>query len=117
MAPTWLWALPLAYHFFSRFPVWRSPGPAWRTIQWLLYGSFVLVIWPASVIMYLGLGISDGATRFLVIHPSLYLTTRQVMQLPRYLYYVVCLVLSLATTSACAIPTADGESSGSSRER
>ena len=99
MAPTWLWALPLAYHFFSRFPVWRSPGPAWRTIQWLLYGSFVLVIWPASVIMYLGLGISDGATRFLVIHPSLYLTTRQVMQLPRYLYYVVCLVLSLAVAA------------------
>ena len=99
MAPTFLWALPLAYQFFSRFPVWRSPGPVWRTIQWLLYASFALVIWPASAIMYLGLGVSDGATRFLVAHPSLYLTSRQVMQLPRYAYLVVCLVLSLAVAA------------------
>src|SRR5262252_6770646 len=93
---TSLWVLPLAYHFFSRFPVWRSPGPVWRTIQWLLYAVFVLVIWPTNMIMYAGLGLWDGATRFLVAHPSLYLTARQVMGRPRYVYLVACLVLSLA---------------------
>src|SRR5215471_8265996 len=96
---TSLWVLPLAYHFFSRFPVWRSPGPVWRTIQWLLYAVFVLVIWPTNMIMYVGLGVWDGATRFLVAHPSLYLTARQVMGRPRYVYLVACLVLSLAVAA------------------
>src|SRR5215471_15600555 len=96
---TSLWVLPLAYHFFSRFPVWRSPGPVWRTIQWLLYAVFVLLIWPTNMIMYVGLGLWDGATRFLVAHPSLYLTARQVMGRPRYVYLVACLVLSLAVAA------------------
>src|SRR5215813_10521477 len=96
---TSLWVLPLAYHFFSRFPVWRSPGPVWRTIQWLLYTVFVLVIWPTNMIMYVGLGLWDGATRFLVAHPSLYLIARQVMGRPRYVYLVACLVLSLAVAA------------------
>src|SRR5262249_15631648 len=74
VVPMSLWTLPLAYHFFSRFPVWRSPGPVWRTIQGLLYAVFVLVILPTFVIIFLGLGVSDGATRFMVAHPSLYLT-------------------------------------------
>ncbi|HEU4391135.1 MAG TPA: PDZ domain-containing protein, partial [Blastocatellia bacterium] len=46
VVPMSLWAFPLTYHFFSRFPAWRSPGRGWRTIQWLLYAVFVLVIWP-----------------------------------------------------------------------
>ena len=95
-----LWSLPLAYHFFSRFPVWRSPGPVWRTIQWLLYAVFVLVIWPAWVTIYLGLGVSEGATRFMVAHPSLYLTACQVTGgRPLYVYMVVCFVLSLVVTA------------------
>jgi serine/threonine protein kinase len=96
---TSLWVLPLAHHFFSRFPVWRSPGPVWRTIQWLLYTVFVLVIWPANMIMYVGLGLWDGATRFLVAHPSLYLTARQVMGRPRYVYMIVCFMLALAVAA------------------
>ncbi len=55
VVPMSLWTLPLAYHFFSRFPVWRSPGPVWRTIQWLLYAVFVMVIWPTfGIIIFLG---------------------------------------------------------------
>ena len=72
--PLSLWTWPLAYHFFSRFPVGRSPGPVWRVIQWLLYALFVLVIWPAWMIIYLGLGVSDGATRFMSTIPRSYLT-------------------------------------------
>jgi hypothetical protein len=71
----------------------------WRTIQWLLYAVLVLVIWPGNMIMYVGLGVWDGATRFLVAHPSLYLTARQVMGRPRYVYLVACLVLSLAVAA------------------
>jgi eukaryotic-like serine/threonine-protein kinase len=98
-APMSLLALPLSYHFFSRFPVWRSPGPLWRTLQWLLYALFVLVMGPAIGIMYVGLGISDAATRFMVAHPSLYLTARQVMARPRYVYMVVCFMLALVVTA------------------
>ena len=93
---TSLCSSPLAYHFFSRFPVWRSPGLVWRTIQWLLYALFVLMMWPALMIMYAGLGVWDGATQFLVAHPSLYLTTRQVMDRPRYVYTIVCFMLAFA---------------------
>src|SRR5215813_10961153 len=90
VVPMSLWTLPLAYHFFSRFPVWRSPGPVWRTLQWLLYAVFVLVIWPAWVTIYLGLGVSEGATRFMVAHPSLYLAACQVSTRPLSVYVIAC---------------------------
>ena len=95
VVPLSMWTWPLSYHFFSRFPVWRSPGPAWRLILWLLYAMFVLVIWPTWMIIYLGLGVSDGATRFMVDHPSLYLTANQLLSGPIAVYIVVCFVLSL----------------------
>jgi hypothetical protein len=100
VVPMSLWTLPLAYHFFSRFPVWRSPGPLWRTIQWLLYAVFVLVIWPAfGIVIFLGLGVSESATNFLAAHPSLYLTACQISGRPVYVYTVVCFVLSLVVTA------------------
>ena len=95
---TSLWVLPLSYHFFSRFPIWRSPGPVWRAIQWLLYALFVIVVWPSLMIMYVGLGVWDGATQFLVAHPSLYLTARQVMDRPRFVYMIVCFMLAVVVT-------------------
>ena len=95
VVPLSMWTWPLAYHFFSRFPIWKSPGPPWRLIQWLLYAVFVLVIWPAWMIIYLGLGVSEGATRFMVDHPSLYPTTSQLLSRPIAVYVVVCFVLSL----------------------
>jgi hypothetical protein len=100
VAPLSIWTLPLAYHFFSRFPVWRSPGPLWRIIQWLLYAVFVLVMWPAfGIIIFLGLGFSESATRFMVAHPSLYLTACQISTRSFYVYTVVCFVLSVVVTA------------------
>jgi len=100
VAPLSIWTLPLAYHFLSRFPVWRSPGPLWRIIQWLLYAIFVLVMWPAfGIIIFLGLGFSESATRFMVAHPSLYLTACQISTRPFYVYTVVCFVLSVVVTA------------------
>lgn len=100
VAPLSLWTLPLAYHFFSRFPVGRSPGPVWRTIQWLLYAVFVLVIWPAfGIIIFLGIGVSESATSFMVAHPWLYLTACQVSGRPFYVYTIVCFVLSVVVVA------------------
>ena len=100
VAPLSIWTLPLAYHFFSRFPVWRSPGPLWRAVQWLLYAVFVLVIWPAfGIIIFLGLGVSEGATSFMVAHPSLYLTACQISGRPFAVYTIVCFGLSLVVTA------------------
>jgi hypothetical protein len=100
VVPLSIWTFPLTYHFFSRFPDWRSPGPVWRIIQWLLYAVFVLVIWPAfGIIIYLGLGVSEVATRFMVAHPSLYLAACQVTMRPFAVYVIVCLVLSLIVTA------------------
>ncbi|HYV05789.1 MAG TPA: PDZ domain-containing protein, partial [Blastocatellia bacterium] len=100
VAPLSVWTFPLSYHFFSRFPVWKSPGPLWRAIQWLLYAVFVLVIWPAfGIIIYLGIGVSEAATRFMVAHPSLYLTACRVTSRPFAVYTIVSLVLSLIVTA------------------
>ena len=99
VVPLSMWTWPLAYHFFSRFPVWRSPGPAWRLIQWLLYAVFGLVIWPSWMVIFLGLGVSDGATRFIVAPPSLYMSACQVSSRPVAVYVVVCFVLSLVVTA------------------
>src|SRR5262249_17901933 len=44
--PIALWTFPAVYHFFSRFPLWRSPGTIWRAIQWLLYAVLGVVLWP-----------------------------------------------------------------------
>jgi eukaryotic-like serine/threonine-protein kinase len=99
VVPLSMWTFPLTYHFFARFPAWRSPGPLWRTIQWLLYALFALVILPSWVIIYLGLGVSETATRFMVAHPSLYLTASRVSTLPLAAYVLGCFVLSLVVTA------------------
>jgi hypothetical protein len=46
LAVTWLFFGPMTYHFFSRFPTWRRPGPLWHSIQWMLHALFVLVLGP-----------------------------------------------------------------------
>jgi GAF domain-containing protein len=100
VAPLSIWTLPLAYHFFSRFPVGRSPGPLWRAIQWLLDAVFVLVIWPAfGIIIFLGLGVSESATSFMVAHPWLYLTAARISSRSFYVYVVACFVLSVVVVA------------------
>jgi hypothetical protein len=68
---TALWTFPMTYHFFSRFPAWRTPGPVWRIVQWLLYLLMLLVFWPAWLLSYLGAAVTKGTTHFLAEHPSL----------------------------------------------
>src|SRR5262245_11940790 len=100
VAPLSIWTLPLSYHLFSRFPVWRSPGFVWRSIQWLLYAVFILVIWPAfGIIIFLGIGVSESATRLMVAHPSLYLSACYISGLPFAVYTIICFVLGLVVTA------------------
>src|SRR5207245_3669885 len=99
VAATSLFSAPMTYHFFSRFPTWRSPGPLWRTIQWVLYALFVLVFWPAWVLNFMGLDVTEGISRFLVAHPWLYLTASQVADRAIYVYIGVCLMLALVVAA------------------
>src|ERR1041384_7120583 len=100
VAPLSIWTLPLAYHFFSRFPVWRSPGLVWRIIQWLLYAVFVLVMWPAfGIIIFLGYGVSEAARNFMAAHPSIYIKACVGSGWPFAVYTIVCFGLSLVVTA------------------
>ena len=98
LAVTWLFWSPMTYHFFSRFPTWRRPGPLWRSIQWVLYALFVLAFWPAWVLMHGGLDVAEGISRFLVAHPWLYLTSWR-LQRANYAYMGVCMVLALVVAA------------------
>jgi hypothetical protein len=94
-----LFVCPMTYHFFSRFPTWQRPGPLWRAIQWVLYALFVLVFWPAWVLNFMGLDVTPGISRFLVAHPSLYLTGSRVADRAIYVYIGVCLMLALVVAA------------------
>src|SRR6266508_2641328 len=99
VAATSLFSVPMTYRFFSRFPTWRRPGPLWRAIQWVLYVLFVLVFWPAWMLNFMGLDVSEGISRFLVAHPSLYLTGSQVADRAIYVYIGVCVMLALVVAA------------------
>jgi hypothetical protein len=89
-----LWVYPVAYHFFSRFPLWRSPGPGWRAIQWLLYALLILVFWPASMIV-IATGASVLPERFVLAHPAIFPPASLLAGFPVLVYENVCLVLAL----------------------
>jgi serine/threonine protein kinase len=93
--PFALWTFPLVYHFFSRFPLWQSPGAMWRTIQWLLYAVLLLVLWPVWMTYYIALGVSDGATRVLIAHPAFLAAVATINGVPNLLYIGSCLSLGV----------------------
>jgi hypothetical protein len=93
--PIALWTFPAVYHFFSRFPLWRSPGTTWRAIQWLLYAVLIVVFWPAWMTSYIGLGISERATRFLVAHPAFFAAAATINGVPNLVYMGSCLSLAV----------------------
>jgi hypothetical protein len=93
------WVFPIAYHIFSRFPTWRSPGPGWRALQWLLYALCLFVFWPAWSLYYLGVDVGGRATQFLVDHPSLYLTAVVVSLRAGWAFFLTCLLLAMAVTA------------------
>lgn len=45
-----LFVFPLTFHFFSRFPDWKTPGPFWRAIQYALYALMAAVFLPAWLV-------------------------------------------------------------------
>jgi tRNA A-37 threonylcarbamoyl transferase component Bud32 len=95
MIPLCLWTLPLAYHFFSRFPEGKSPGSLWRGTQWLLYAMFVLLIWPAWLIIYLNFGIAESVSRFILAHPPLFAASCYIINFGSFPYIIICFVLTL----------------------
>ncbi|HYM21740.1 MAG TPA: protein kinase [Vicinamibacterales bacterium] len=97
-----LWAMPMAFHLFNRFPEWSLPSRPWRIAQWLLYGIAIVVMWPAGVAADLGLAVFAPATQFLAAHPRLYLTSVQINSSAGrggFLYMVVCLALALVASA------------------
>jgi hypothetical protein len=97
VVPLALWTFPVAYHFFSGFPVGKSPRLLWRIIQWLLYASFVLAFWPAFLIIYLARS-SESVTRFLLGHTTFLMTELYVVNFGMYVYIVFCFVATLVVT-------------------
>ena len=93
------WMFPIAYHAFSRFPTWRSPGRMWRALQWLLYALCLVVFWPAWSLSYLGVDVNERTTAFLVEHPSLYLTAVVLTLRMGWAFFLTCLLLAMAVTA------------------
>jgi eukaryotic-like serine/threonine-protein kinase len=97
-----LWAMPMAFHLFNRFPDWSLPERTWRVVQWLLYGIGIVVMWPASFVADLGLAVFEPATQFLAEHRHLYLTAAMTSGSAgrgASLYMVLCLVLALIASA------------------
>jgi tRNA A-37 threonylcarbamoyl transferase component Bud32/GAF domain-containing protein len=90
-----LFTFPMAFHFFSRFPTWTSPGRLWRGLQWLLYALLALVFLPAWIISYLASDVTAGTSRFLVSHRVLFVTASQISARPVFVYIAACLLLSV----------------------
>jgi hypothetical protein len=94
-----LFTFPMAYHFFSRFPTWRSPGPLWRGVQWLLYALLAVAFLPSWIVNFLGYDVSERTSRVLVAHPSLYLTAVRISARAVFVYIGTCLLLAMAAVA------------------
>jgi hypothetical protein len=90
-----LFTFPMAFHFFNRFPSWKSPGPLWRATQWLLYALLACVFLPAWVVNFLGYDVTAETSRFVLAHPSLYLTCVQISARGVFVYIGGCLLLAI----------------------
>jgi hypothetical protein len=90
-----LFTFPMAFHFFNRFPSWKSPGPLWRATQWLLYALLACVFLPAWVMNFLGYDVTPETSRFVLAHPSLYLTCVQISARGVFVYIGGCLLLAM----------------------
>ena len=97
-----LWAMPMAFHVFNRFPDWKQPDLRWRIVQWLLYAIGIVVMWPAGAVADLGLAVFEPATQFLAEHPRVYLTavmTNSSAGRGGFQYMGVCLALALVASA------------------
>ena len=94
-AATSLFVFPMTYHFFCRFPEWRSPGPIWRAIQYVLYALLAVVFLPAWLLNFLSLDLGEGPTRFLVTHPALFHLAYRVQARPLFVFVAGSLALAI----------------------
>jgi hypothetical protein len=94
-AATALFVFPMTYHFFCRFPEWRSPGPIWRAIQYVLYALLAVVFLPAWLLNFLSLDLGEGPTRFLVTHPALFHLAYRIQARPLFVFVAGSLALAI----------------------
>jgi eukaryotic-like serine/threonine-protein kinase len=90
-----LFTFPMAFHIFSRFPSWKSPGPLWRAMPRLLYALLACVFLPAWVVNFLGYDVTAQTSRFVLAHPSLYLTCVEISARGLFVYIGACLLLAM----------------------
>jgi len=98
-AATSLFVFPMTFHFFSRFPEWRSPGPIWRAIQYALYALMAAVFLPAWLVHFMSLDVGERATQFLVTHPSLFLLAERIQVRPLFVFVTGSLALAIVVAA------------------
>ena len=96
---TSLFVFPMTYHFFSRFPEWKSPGPVWRAIQYALYALLVVVFTPAWVVHFMSLDVGERATNVLVTHPSLFFLAERIQVRPLFVFVTGSLALAIVVAA------------------
>ena len=94
-----LFVFPMTFHFFTRFPEWRSPGPIWRAMQYALYALLVAVFLPAWLVHFMSLDVGERATRFLVTHPSLFLLAERIQVRPLFVFATGSLALAIVVAA------------------
>jgi tRNA A-37 threonylcarbamoyl transferase component Bud32 len=98
-AATSLFVFPMTFHFFSRFPEWKSPGPIWRAIQYALYALMAAVFLPAWLVYFMSLDVGERATQFLMTHPSLFLLANRIQVRPLFVFVTGSLALAIVVAA------------------
>ena len=98
-AATSLFVFPMTFHFFTRFPDWRTPGPIWRAIQYVLYALMAVVFLPSWVLYFMSLDVSARATQFLVTHSSLFFLAYRIQVRPLFVFMTGSLALSIVAAT------------------
>src|SRR5439155_16101309 len=95
VAATSLFVFPMTFHFFSRFPEWKSPGPIWRGVQYALYALMAAVFLPAWLVNFMSLDVGERTTQFLVTHPSLFFLAERIQVRPLFVFVTGSLALAI----------------------
>ena len=99
-AATSLFVFPMTFHFFTRFPEWRRPGPVWRTIQYALYAMLIIVFVPAWVLHFMSLDVGERATQFLVTYRSLFWLVERIQIRPLFVFVTGSLALAIIAAAS-----------------
>ena len=99
VAVTSLFVFPMTFHFFTRVPEWRSPGPIWRAIQYALYALMAAVFLPAWLVNFMSLDLGERPTQFLVTHPSLFRLAERIQVRPLFVFATGSLALAIVVAA------------------